>query len=129
MINFCTLFDSNYLSRGLALYQSLQNVSSFHLYVVAFDDKCYDYLKNASLPDLTVISLNEFEDESLLKIKNGRSVAEYCWTCTSSVILYCLKKYGLPSCTYLDADMLFYSDPQILLDEMGSNSILIQMKV
>ena len=125
MINFCTLFDSNYLSRGLALYDSLQKVSSFHLYVVAFDEKCYNYLKKASLPDLTVISLKEFEDKALLKVKDGRSVAEYCWTCTSSVILYCLKKYDLSSCTYIDADMLFYSDPQILLDEMGSNSILI----
>ncbi|HEY5772579.1 MAG TPA: hypothetical protein VIS75_08120 [Chitinophagaceae bacterium] len=125
MINFCTLFDSNYLSRGLALYHSLQKVSSFHLYVVAFDDKCYNYLENASLPDLTVISLKEFEDEALLKIKDGRTTAEYCWTCTSSVILFCLKKYDLPACTYIDADMLFYSDPQVLLDEMGSNSILI----
>jgi hypothetical protein len=125
MINFCTLFDSNYLSRGLALYHSLQKVSSFHLYIVAFDNKCYEYLKNASLPDLTVISLKEFEDDALLKVKDGRSVAEYCWTCTPSVILYCLKKYDLSSCTYIDADIIFYSDPQRLVDEMGSNSILI----
>ncbi|HJS53989.1 MAG TPA: hypothetical protein VJ765_05575 [Chitinophagaceae bacterium] len=125
MINFCTLFDSNYLSRGLALYYSLQNVSSFHLYVVAFDDKCFGYLKNASLPDLTVISLKEFEDDALLSVKAGRSAAEYCWTCTPSVILYCLEKYDLPSCTYLDADMIFYSNPQVLLDEMAENSILI----
>ncbi len=126
MTNLCTLFDSNYLSRGLALYTSLQHVSAkFHLYVVAFDNKCYDYLLKAALPDMTVISLNGFEDEALLEIKSTRSVAEYCWTCTPSVILYCLEKYSLPSCTYIDADMIFYDDPQLLLDEMSSNSVLI----
>lgn len=126
MTNLCTLFDSNYLSRGLALYYSLQNVSAaFHLYVVAFDKKCYDYLQNASLSNLTVISLDNFEDKALLDIKSVRSAAEYCWTCTPSVILYCLEKYNLPSCTYVDADMIFFGDPQLLLDEMGSDSVLI----
>jgi hypothetical protein len=47
MLNFCTLFDSNYLSRGLALFESLKKTeTNFHLYVVAFDNECYDYLKN-----------------------------------------------------------------------------------
>src|SRR5258705_8778921 len=126
MINLCTLFDSNYLSRGLALYNSLQQVSgAFHLYVVAFDKKCYDYLKETCLPNLTVISLSDFEDKALLEVKPSRSAAEYCWTCTPTVILYCLGKYDLPSCTYVDADMIFYQDPQIFLNEMGSASVLI----
>ncbi|HET6767365.1 MAG TPA: hypothetical protein VFH08_08200 [Chitinophagaceae bacterium] len=126
MTNLCTLFDSNYLSRGLALYNSIQKVSTvFHLYVVAFDKGCYDYLQNANLPSLTVISLDDFEDNALLEVKSFRSAAEYCWTCTPSVILYCLETYNLPSCTYVDADMIFFDDPQLLLDEMGSDSVLI----
>jgi len=126
MINFCTLFDSNYLARGLALHESLQRTCpAFHLYVVAFDDLCYNYLKQANIPGLTPISLKEFEDEELLRVKPTRSVAEYCWTCTSSVILYCINTYQLPSCTYLDADMIFYEDPQKLIDEMGQNAVLI----
>ena len=126
MTNLCTLFDSNYLSRGLALYASLQNVSNkFHLFVIAFDKQSYDYLQKASLPSLTVISLHDFEDNDLLEIKSSRSAAEYCWTCTPSAILYCLEKYNLPSCTYIDADLFFYDDPQLLLNEMNSNSVLI----
>lgn len=126
MINFCTLFDSAYLSRGLALYASLQKVTtSFHLYVVAFDNKSYGYLKDSQLPNLTVISLTDFEDNKLLEIKPSRNTAEYCWTCTSSVILYCLEKFKLPSCTYLDADMFFFNDPKLLLDEIGTNAVLL----
>jgi len=126
MISFCTLFDSNYLTRGLALYKSLEKVcSSFHLYVVAFNDECYVYLKQAQLPHLTVVSLKEFEDDRLLQIKSSRSPAEYCWTCTPSIILFFIKSYKLDSCTYIDADMIFYHDPIVLIQEMGENSILL----
>lgn len=126
MHNFCTLFDTNYLTRGLALYDSLQQTCpAFHLYVFAFDNNCYEYLKSRQYPHLTVISLQEFEDPALLAVKPGRSIAEYCWTCTSSTILYCLQKFSLPSCTYIDADMIFYHDPQVLFDEMAGNSVMI----
>ena len=126
MINFCTLFDSNYLTRGIALYESLKaTCSEFHLYVVAFNDSCYQYLHKAPLEGLTPIMLKEFEDAELLRIKPTRSSAEYCWTCTPSIILYCLKNFDLPSCTYIDADMIFYHDPHLLFDEMGEKSIFI----
>lgn len=126
MINFCTLFNSGYLSRGLVLYQSLQNTcNNFHLYVFAFDDVCYDYLKRLNYKNLTVISLKEFEDEKLLSVKSSRSAGEYCWTCTASTIKYAIKTFNLHQCTYIDADMYFYSNPKVLLDELGNNSVMI----
>lgn len=126
MFNFCTLFDSNYLTRGMALYDSLMEVCpSFHLYIVAFDQNCYKYLYEKQYKNVTPISLQQFEDSELLSVKEGRSRAEYCWTCTPSVILYCLEKFNLESCTYVDADMIFYQNPQVLLEEMNSNSILL----
>jgi len=126
MYNFCTLFDSNYLSRGLALYKSLEKVcDDFHLYIFAFDYKSAEILNKTSLPCATVIQLKDFEDTELLKVKPTRSVAEYCWTSTSSTILYVLEKYKTESCTYLDADMLFYSSPKPIFDEMRDASVLI----
>jgi hypothetical protein len=120
MLNFCTLFDANYLARGLVTYESLMSVTegSAHLYVFAFDDLCLTTLRAMNLPNLTVISLAEFEDEDLLRIKPTRSRGEYCWTCTSSTIRYCIRTFDLPHCTYIDADMVFYQNPQVLLDEM-----------
>jgi len=126
MLNFCTLFDSNYLSRGLALFESLKRVSSdFHLFILAFDDESYQYLEKHREPELTIISLSDFENEKLKRVKSGRTAAEYCWTCTPAVILYCIEKFLLPSCTYVDADMIFYSDPLALIMEMGNESVLI----
>ncbi|WP_256002104.1 glycosyl transferase [Pedobacter deserti] len=126
MLNFCTLFNSTYLSRGLAMYQSLEeHCSSFHLYVIAFDDHCYEVLSRLGLVHATVVSLNAFENERLLSVKNDRTAGEYCWTCASSTIKYCLQTYALDHCTYVDADLMFFSDPQVLLNEMGDKSVLI----
>lgn len=125
-LNFCTLFNSFYLSRGLAMYRSLEKTSdNFHLFIFAFDELTYDILKKLQLKNATIISLNEFEDEKLLAVKPGRTFAEYCWTSTSSTLMYAIEKYNLPSCTYVDADLFFYKNPQILIDEMGSHSVLI----
>lgn len=125
-LNFCTLFNSNYLSRGLVMYQSLKDTcTDFHLYVFAFDDVTYAYLKQANLPNLTPISLKEFEDNELLKVKPTRTMAEYCWTCTASTILYSITSFALTNCTYIDADIYFYANPSVLVNEMGGNSVLI----
>ncbi len=125
-LNFVTLFNSNYLSRGLLLHHSLHKYGlKFHLYVIAFDDITYDYLKKYPHENLTVISLQQFEDEKLLAVKPTRSAGEYCWTCTASTVLYTINTFHLDHCVYIDADMCFYSNPQSLFDEWGSRSVLI----
>lgn len=125
-LNFVTLFNSNYLSRGLVMYQSLQkHCPDAHLYVVAFDDITFNYFQRFPQKNLTVISLAQFEDEKLLSIKSSRSGGEYCWTCTASTVLYAIKTFHLDYCVYIDADMRFYSNPQSLFDEWGTKSVLI----
>ena len=122
----CTLFDSNYLSRALACYDSLvKQKLDFHIYLFAFDDLAFDILNQLQLPRSTIISLKEFEDEKLLAVKSGRSVAEYCWTCTPSVIRYVLNTYGHDHCTYIDADTYFYKNPALITDRMKENSVII----
>jgi hypothetical protein len=126
MQNFCTLFNSFYLSRGLALYNSLSKQGiDFHLYIFAFDDDCYQILRRLSLSNATIIPLGAFETPELLSVKADRTAAEYCWTCTSFTIWHCILTFSLDHCTYLDADLLFFSDPKVLTDEMGDKSVLI----
>ncbi|WP_205771921.1 glycosyl transferase [Mucilaginibacter terrenus] len=125
-LNFCTLFNTAYLAKGIALYESLQQqCASFHLYIVAFDAKTYQILTELAYPDATIISLDQLENKELLAVKPGRSVAEYCWTCTPATVRYCIDNYNLDNCTYLDADLYFYSDPTTLIHDMGESSVLI----
>lgn len=122
MVNLCTLFDSNYLDRGIVLYKSLEkNAENFHLYILCFDEKAYDVLNGLRLRHATVIPEREIMTEELESIKAARTRAEYCWTCTPIVVQYVLENYAVADCTYIDADMFFYSDPQILLDELYAN--------
>jgi hypothetical protein len=126
MQNFCTLFNSCYLSRGLAMYNSLvRQGADFHLYIFAFDDACDALLRRMHLSNATVISLHEFETPELLAVKGSRTPGEYCWTCTSFTIRHCIHTFSLDHCTYLDADLLFFADPKILTDEIGEKSVLI----
>lgn len=118
---FCTLFDSNYLDKGITLYKSMERcISDFRLYVFAFDDRCYEILKTEGFPKLIPISLKEFETPELLKVKNERTRAEYCWTCSPWVIKHVLDHYHEPICTYIDSDMEFFSSPQPIFDQMRS---------
>ena len=119
MITFCTLFDSYYLDKGLTLYKSLEQCTEkFRLYIFCFDDKSYQILNDLQLKHAIVTHHSELEDEELLRLKEERSKAEYCWTCTPVIIEYVLKNYGEPNCTYIDADLFFFRDPQILFDEI-----------
>ena len=108
--HYCTLFDKNYLYKGIAMYSSLQRVSdSFHLWVLAMDSETYTHLKKRGLPNVTVLSLNEVEDEELRDIKHTRSPAEYCWTLTPVLPLFIIEKYNVSQISYVDADLFFFS--------------------
>lgn len=119
MMVFCTLFDSYYLDKGLALYRSLEKVSkSFKLYIFCFDGQSYEILKRMNLSGVIPVIHSDIEDETLLKLKGERSKAEYCWTCTPVIIEYVLEHFKEESCTYIDADLYFFKNPEILFDEI-----------
>lgn len=127
MYYFCTLFDRNYLFKGLSLYQSLRKTChSFTLYILCMDDLTRSVLAALNLNNVRLISIAEFEDEALRSVKPKRSVAEYCWTCTPSLLLYVLATNPeIDLITYLDADLLFFSSPDPVFTEFASNSIMI----
>ena len=105
------------------MYQSLKDTGdSFKLFIFAFDDLAYDVLNKMSLPEVEVISLQDFESDLLLSLKKERTRAEYCWTCTSFSILYVLENCDVPEVTYLDADLFFFDKPSILLNEFHATS-------
>ncbi len=122
-VHLCTIFDSNYLDKGLALYESLEkNCRRFWLYIFAFDDIAYGILNRLSLPHAKIISLQEFETPQLAACREKRSKGEYCWTCTPAAVEYVLDHFQVPVCTYIDSDLYFYSSPQVLLQEFENSN-------
>jgi hypothetical protein len=108
------------------MLESLRSCSiDFHLYIFAFDDLTLKILSSLNLKETTIISLEQFENQELLNVKQGRTKAEYCWTCTSSTILYVLENYNVPDCTYLDADLFFLSSPSVLFEELQSTKTIL----
>jgi hypothetical protein len=125
---FCTLFNTAYLPQGIALYRSLERTAKadFVLYVLCMDDFTASALRAANLPNLRIIPLAKIEDDRLRAVKAGRSVGEYCWTCTTSLILHIQDRHGPGDVvTYVDADIRFFSDPAAILHELGKGSIFI----
>ncbi len=127
---YCTYFDRHYLTRGLALISSLQRQesASFIIYVVCMDEMTRVVLNRLAIPQVRVIPLHELEyhDDQLSATKPTRTLVEYYWTLTPTVILYILKRFrAVEVLTYLDADLFFFSSPQPLFDELASGSILI----
>lgn len=127
MVNhFCTLFDKNYASRGLSMYHSLiENCPNAHLYIFAMDKVTEEALNALQLQQATIIPLRELEDPELLKIKSTRTLVEYYWTLTPSTVLYCMNKFDCNVCTYLDADIFFFSTPEVLLKELEGKDVII----
>jgi hypothetical protein len=123
---FCTVFDVNYMPRGLVLYDSLRGAfTDFRLHVLCMDTATRDVLGELALPSLVPVSIEELEadDPALAAVRHTRSPVEYCWTAVASFCLFCLGQADdIDRITYLDADMRFYAP---VSDELAGGSIVI----
>jgi len=128
-LNFCIMTSANYITKALVMYDSLikECNNEFNLFYYTFDELTYDYLTKLNYKNIIIIPLHDLEKfyPELNKIKSTRSSAEYFFTCTPLTIDYILKKYAVKHVIYLDADLYFYQDPMIILNELKNNSVLI----
>ena len=121
---YCTYFDANYLSRGLALWRSLTSVSpDAQLWVCCLDSAAHAALARLALPGLRLFALADLERHfpDLAAAKPTRSLVEYYFTCTASVVRYVLDASPeLAQITYVDADLHFFADPEPLFAELAA---------
>ncbi len=126
---FCTYFDENYLTRGLALYQSLcTHAGDFELTVLCMDEEVEMALRKSALPRIRLLPVAELIRyfPALVTARGDRSKLEFYFTCTAWLMRHLLPR--LPESellTYLDADLYFFSSPQPVYDEIGTGSIAI----
>ncbi len=126
---YCTCFDRNYLSRGLALYHSLKRQeSNARLWVLCLDEVTHQVLSRLALPDLLPLSLTEFEtaDPKVAATRANRSLVEYYFTCTPALVLHVLGREALAEwVTYLDSDLYFFASPESIFTELANSVFAI----
>jgi hypothetical protein len=129
MREYCTLFDSNYLVKALAMYRSLErHAAPFRLTAFVFDRRAEELLGRLALPALDVVPLAQLElhDTELAAVKGSRTAGEYCWTSTPALPHFLFEtRPELSEVTYLDADLFFFSSPEPLFAELGDDAVLI----
>jgi hypothetical protein len=122
---YSTLFNIDYIDKGLALYNSIRtfNTSSV-IYILCMDSITKSVLEKRSLVNTVLVSIGELEDlyVYLRELKRQRSFAEYCWTLTPHIIEFVFTTYGAQYNTYLDSDLYFFDDPDVLNIEMINNN-------
>jgi len=127
--NFCTYFDTNYLTRGLALEHSLHShCPQAVLWILCMDSLCYESLLKLNLSNVNLIRREDFErgDEELAGARKDRTPVEYYFTCTPSILLYLFQHHlDMKLLTYIDSDFFFFSDPTEILLDVAKYSISI----
>ena len=100
----------------------------FCLWALCFDDLSYKQLCAFNDPDFRPISLNEFlqDDVSLRAARKNRSLVEFYFSCTASLPLFVFgRDPEINQVTYLDADLFFFNNPQLVFNEISFASIAI----
>ena len=125
---YCTYFDSGYLSRGLALISSLrEHGDDSPVYVLALDNAAALYLDQHAPENVFVLRIEELEraEPELLPLKAQRSRMEYYFTCTPLLIRYVMNKQNILGglSIYLDGDLFFFNNPQLVIDAMADTSV------
>jgi len=124
--HYCTLFDRNYLFKGVAMLRSIARHSpGAQVHVLCMDAVTAEMLVRLAIPGVRTLPLSAVETPEVLEVKKTRSIAEYCWTLTPVVLWHVMQAHpDIELLTYLDADLLFFSSVEPIFDEMGGKSIV-----
>jgi len=128
MINFCTYFDKNYLSKFLTLKASLDQIKSdYTFYILYLDDFVYNFFKENTFKNIQLINLADLEIAypDLLVAKKNRSLIEYYFTLSPFLPKYIFKKFNIFEISYLDSDLYFFKNPSKLINESSDSSVIL----
>jgi hypothetical protein len=128
MLNFCSYFDKNYLSKFLVLRDSLINLNcKVIFYVLPLDDFSYNFLKNKNFKNVILCNLNQLEKKfpDLNKIKNTRTNIEYYFTLSPYLPIFLQEKFNLEKLSYIDVDSFFFKNPEFFYKSLDVYSIIL----
>ena len=128
-LTYCCYFDHRYLPRGLAMIRSLKkHHPGAVVWVLCLSEDCHRVLTLLQEPAVHLIRLEDLEATfpALAEARSNRSLIEYYFTCTPSLVRFVLSNVAEQDVvTYVDSDLYFFSNPEPLFTELGSNSVSI----
>lgn len=123
---FTTLSDYKFLPLGLSLYESLLNTSKekFELYYLCLDEETFLKISNIELDNIIPISMEDLykDNQDILNFKY-KYYKEFIWMLASYFTNWIMMNYNPKSISYIDADIYFYDDIQIMYEEIENKSI------
>lgn len=125
MKNFCTLSDSNYLIKGLTMYDSLVNTQcDFMLHYLCLDIESFNKLIDLNLESIKPYNLDDLieGDINLQSARNKLTYRDFCFALASYFSKYLLEK-ELDSILYMDSDLFFYNDLDLVYNEIRERSV------
>ncbi len=125
MIHVVTLFAQNYMSRGLAMLESVQKYSTkpLRFTVLAMDIQTQSYLEKNRIQNLNLISIEDFQDPEFRKLLKSRPFRELCWTAASCLTNFVFNEDSESDfIIYIDSDCYFFSDIAMLCAQWNADS-------
>ena len=125
MLHIVTLFGQSYMSRGLAMIESIQKNTSLSVKftVLAMDDSTYDYLNSSTAPEVNVIALHDFRDQIFQSLIGVRAFRELCWTAASCLTNFVFQEDQKSDfIVYVDADCFFFTDIANMINKWDEDS-------
>jgi hypothetical protein len=118
MLLFVTHFDDNYLSRGLALIESIG--SKINIVVFCHDSKTFNTISKLEQENVICLKLLDLESAfpELIPAKSERSTLEYYFLLSPYVVLYAIEILNSELAIYIDADTYFLSDVSLAIEQL-----------
>jgi hypothetical protein len=117
------------MPRGLALIESLrQNGADDDIFVLCFNDITFDAMTQLALSGVKLVTVSALEAvyPSLTQARAKRSLIEFYYTCTPAIAEYALLQTPeARHTTYLDADLWFFANPELVFAEIGDAATAI----
>lgn len=129
MINISCISDSNYLTYGLGLRDSIKSTTKedFIIHYLCLDKETSSTLE--SVENIKVYKMDCIEKDpafETLKENNPSKpgdLSPFHWALASFFTDYLIEEIGLPSCLYCDTDICFYNDVKTIFDSVKEDDI------
>jgi len=127
-LHFYTLFDSRYTTRGLTMLDSLARTcrQPFDVTILAMDDTAAAVLGRLQQPNWRIVRVPDLQDQVFIDLEQTRPRREFCWTAAPVLSTWMIETAADDALVvYVDADVMFFDDPLILLNELADGGTVL----